>query len=55
MIESLNLGTTSGIVLHEVAKQRRLYQSKYRGGRKKGKRSTPLPTVIGEQSVTKAD
>jgi tRNA (guanosine-2'-O-)-methyltransferase len=30
MIESLNLGTTSGIVLYEVAKQRREYQKKYR-------------------------
>ncbi len=30
MIESLNLGTTSGIVLYEVTKQRRAYQQKYR-------------------------
>lgn len=30
MIESLNLGTTSGIVLYEAAKQRRAYQQKYR-------------------------
>ena len=30
MIESLNLGTTSGIVLYEVTKQRRDYQSNYR-------------------------
>ena len=29
MIESLNLGTTSGIVLYEVTKQRRDYQKKY--------------------------
>lgn len=29
-IESLNLGTTSGIVLYEVTKQRREYQSKYK-------------------------
>ena len=29
MIESLNLGTSSGIVLYEVAKQRRAYQSRY--------------------------
>jgi len=35
MIESLNLGTTSGIVLYEVTKQRREYQSKYK---KRGKR-----------------
>lgn len=30
MIESLNLATTSGIVLYEVTKQRREYQSKYK-------------------------
>ncbi len=30
MIESLNLGTTSGIVLYEVTKQRREYAQKYR-------------------------
>ncbi|MCB0833144.1 MAG: RNA methyltransferase [Bacteroidetes bacterium] len=30
MIESLNLGTTSGIVLYEVTKQRREYMRKYR-------------------------
>ncbi len=30
MIESLNLGTTSGIVLYEVTKQRRAYQQKYK-------------------------
>jgi len=30
MIESLNLGTTSGIVLYEVTKQRREYQNKYK-------------------------
>lgn len=46
MIESLNLGTSSGIVLYEVAKQRREYQSKYRRSRKKGKRVELLPTVM---------
>lgn len=30
MIESLNLGTTSGIVLYEITKQRRAYQAKYK-------------------------
>lgn len=52
MIESLNLGTSSGIVLYEVTKQRRAYQSKYRHGGKRGKRVTPLPTVMprGEDS-----
>lgn len=39
MIESLNLGTSSGIVLYEVTKQRREYQSKY----KKRKRRKPIP------------
>ena len=46
MIESLNLGTSSGIVLYEVAKQRREYQSKYRLRDKRGARATPLLTVI---------
>lgn len=35
MIESLNLGTTSGIVLYEVTKQRRAYQARFR---KRGRR-----------------
>ena len=43
MIESLNLGTTSGIVLYEIAKQRREYQEKYkranRGPKNRGTRS----------------
>ena len=36
MIESLNLGTTTGIVLYEVTKQRREYQGRYKraGGRR---------------------
>lgn len=46
MIESLNLGTSSGIVLYEVAKQRREYQSKYRKRGKRGTRANPLPTVM---------
>ena len=46
LIESLNLGTCSGIVLYEVTKQRREYQSKYRRSRGQGKRAEPLPTVI---------
>lgn len=45
-IESLNLGTSSGIVLYEVAKQRREYQSKYRMRDRRGKRQIPLPTVM---------
>jgi len=35
MIESLNLGTTTGIVLYEITKQRRDYQSRYKRGGKK--------------------
>lgn len=46
MIESLNLGTSSGIVLYEIAKQRREYQSRYRWRNRRGKRSAPLPTII---------
>ncbi|MBI1213074.1 MAG: TrmH family RNA methyltransferase [Alphaproteobacteria bacterium] len=46
MIESLNLGTSSGIVLYEVTKQRREYQSRYRLRDKRGERPTRLPTVI---------
>lgn len=45
-VDSLNLGTSTGIVLYEVAKQRREYQSKYRLRDKRGERATPLPTVI---------
>ncbi len=51
MIESLNLGTSSGIVLYEVTKQRREYQSKYRRSGKKGKRVVPLPTVISRDRL----
>ena len=41
MIESLNLGTTSGIVLYEVTKQRREYQRKYkRAGKRRPKSIT---------------
>lgn len=46
MIESLNLGTSSGIVLYEVTKQRRGYQSKYRLRQQRGERAEPLPTVM---------
>lgn len=46
MIESLNLGTSSGIVLYEVTKQRREYQSKYRWRDHRGRRDVPLPTVM---------
>lgn len=30
IVESLNLGTTTGIVLYEITKQRRVYQKKYK-------------------------
>lgn len=50
MIESLNLGTSSGIVLYEVTKQRREYQSKYRRRKQKGARAEPLPTVMPRDS-----
>ena len=44
MIESLNLGTTSGIVLYEITKQRREYQEKYkrasRGPKGRGTRAS---------------
>jgi len=46
MIESLNLATSSGIVLYEVTKQRRAYQSKYARSGNRRKREEPLPTVI---------
>jgi tRNA (guanosine-2'-O-)-methyltransferase len=37
IIESLNLGTSSGIVLYEVTRQRRGYQKKYKHKKKRGK------------------
>ncbi len=47
MIESLNLGTTSGIVLYEVTKQRRAYQLKYK--RANRRLSTQKPSPINRQ------
>lgn len=38
IIESLNLGTTSGIVLYEVTKQRRAFQEKYKRAIRKTQR-----------------
>ncbi|NOR63615.1 MAG: TrmH family RNA methyltransferase [Rhodobacteraceae bacterium] len=52
MIESLNLGTSSGIVLYEVTKQRRAYQSNYRRSGKKGERAEPLPTIMPRENGT---
>lgn len=50
MIESLNLGTSSGIVLYEVTKQRRDYQSRYRWRDRRGERDVPLPTVMAPKT-----
>lgn len=47
MIESLNLATSSGIILYEVTKQRRVYASTYRLRDHRGERPVALPTVIG--------
>lgn len=38
LIESLNLGTSSGIVLYEITKQRRAYQRMYKFRGKRGRR-----------------
>ncbi|WP_254447725.1 RNA methyltransferase [Sphingomonas sp. ID1715] len=46
MIESLNLATSSGIVLYEVTKQRREYASRYRLRDHRGERPEPLPTLM---------
>lgn len=46
MIESLNLATSSGIVLYEIAKQRRAYQSKYNRSKRREKRVEPIATVM---------
>jgi tRNA (guanosine-2'-O-)-methyltransferase len=50
MIESLNLGTSSGIVMYEICRQRREYQSKYRLRDRRGPRPVPLPTVIAPKA-----
>ena len=52
MIESLNLGTSSGIVLYEVAKQRREYQSKFRLRDGRGARANPLPIVMAPKDFS---
>lgn len=49
MIESLNLATSSGIVLYEITKQRRAYQSRFRRSNERRPREVPLPTVIPRQ------
>ena len=47
MIESLNLGTTSGIVMYEITKQRREYQAKYK---RSGKRR-PISKSVGDSET----
>lgn len=51
MVESLNLGTSSGIILYEVARQRREYQSRYRFRGKRGLRDEPMPLTMPERTV----
>jgi len=51
MVESLNLGTCTGIVLYEITKQRRAYQSMYLKKNKVGKRAVPTPTEIRSLEV----
>ncbi|WP_108658336.1 TrmH family RNA methyltransferase [Acuticoccus kandeliae] len=50
MIESLNLGTSTGIVLYEITKQRREYQCKFLRKGQRGERADPLPTVMARPS-----
>jgi tRNA (guanosine-2'-O-)-methyltransferase len=55
MIESLNLGTSSGIVLYEVTKQRRQYQSEYKFRLRRGIRTDPLPTIMPRDGENLSD
>jgi tRNA (guanosine-2'-O-)-methyltransferase len=55
MIESLNLGTSSGIVLYEVTKQRRQYQSEYKFRLRRGKRTDHLPTIMPRDGENLSD
>jgi len=54
MIESLNLATSSGIVMYEVTRQRRAYQSVFSRRDRKGRRETVLPVVIDRDGEAKA-
>lgn len=47
IIESLNLGTSSGIVLYEITKQRREFQNKLKAkiAANKGRKSSPSPAA----------
>ncbi|MEQ9241600.1 TrmH family RNA methyltransferase [Roseovarius indicus] len=55
LIESLNLGTSTGIVLYEVTKQRRQYQSQYRRSGRREQRAEPLPTVLSREEAAPDD
>ncbi len=46
MVESLNLGTCTGIVFYEITKQRRAYQSQYLKKNKARARAVPIATEI---------
>jgi tRNA (guanosine-2'-O-)-methyltransferase len=50
MIESLNLGTSSGIVLYEITKQRRAYQNTYERSRKRRPKSKANDNTLSHQS-----
>jgi tRNA (guanosine-2'-O-)-methyltransferase len=50
MIESLNLGTSSGIVLYEITKQRRAYQNTYQRSRKRRPKSKANDDTLSDQS-----
>lgn len=52
MIESFNLGTSSGIVLYEVTKQRRAYQSQYGRAGKRDPHPEPRPIVMPKSEVS---
>lgn len=51
MVESLNLGTTTGIVLYEITKQRREYQSKF----KRANQKRPIRTINPTEDTAALD
>lgn len=50
MIESLNLGTSSGIVLYEITKQRRAYQNQYGRSKKRQPKSKADKNALKPQT-----
>ncbi|MBX3504545.1 MAG: RNA methyltransferase [Parvibaculum sp.] len=52
IIESLNLGTTTGIVLYEIAKQRRAYQERYKRSRNRWKEPASQPVAKSRSRST---